>query len=128
MRLALWVRDGEPPDSTRRIETVWRNPATPTVAAQVDATVKLVQAGVLPADSDVTLEMAGLTEGQRQRIAVDRRRSSAAATGGGLLDRLAAVNERSTACVAVGCGGVWWRRRSLTGAGMPTGTGPLSLA
>ena len=38
------------------------NPATPTVAAQVDATVKLVQAGVLPADSDVTLEMAGFTE------------------------------------------------------------------
>jgi hypothetical protein len=29
MRLALWVRDGEPPDKTRRIETVWRNPATP---------------------------------------------------------------------------------------------------
>ncbi|MGQ4343594.1 phage portal protein [Streptomyces sp. SAS_275] len=99
MRLALWVRDGEPPDSTRRIETVWRNPATPTVAAQVDATVKLVQAGVLPADSDVTLEMAGFTEGQRQRIVVDRRRSSAAATGGGLLDRLAAVNERSAAAL-----------------------------
>lgn len=94
MRLALWVRDGEPPDKTRRIETVWRNPATPTVAAQVDATVKLVQAGVLPADSDVTLEMAGFTEPQRQRIAADRRRSSAAATGGGLLDRLAAVNEQ----------------------------------
>ncbi|MER5875451.1 phage portal protein [Streptomyces sp. NPDC001910] len=99
MRLALWVRDGEPPDSTRRIETVWRNPATPTVAAQVDATVKLVQAGVLPQDSDVTLEMAGFTEGQRQRIAADRRRSSAAATGGGLLDRLAAVNERSAAAL-----------------------------
>ncbi|WP_394436291.1 phage portal protein [Streptomyces sp. SGAir0957] len=96
MRLALWVRDGEPPDKARRIETVWRNPATPTVAAQVDATVKLVQAGVLPADSDVTLEMAGFTEAQRQRIAADRRRSSAAATGGGLLDRLAAVNEQQT--------------------------------
>ncbi|MFF7147467.1 phage portal protein [Streptomyces griseoaurantiacus] len=93
MRLALWVRDGEPPDKTRRIETVWRNPATPTVAAQVDATVKLVQAGVLPADSDVTLEMAGFTEAQRQRIAVDRRRSAAAASGGRLLDRLAALNE-----------------------------------
>lgn len=92
MRLALWVRDGEPPDVTRRIETVWRNPATPTVAAQVDATVKLVQAGVLPADSDVTLEMAGFTEPQRQRIAADRRRSSAAAAGGSLLDRLAQVN------------------------------------
>ncbi|MEV7975443.1 phage portal protein [Streptomyces sp. NPDC086519] len=94
MRLALWVRDGEPPDKARRIETVWRNPATPTVAAQVDATVKLVQAGVLPADSDVTLEMAGLTEGQRQRVAADRRRSSAAATGGGLMERLAALNDQ----------------------------------
>lgn len=97
MRLALWVRDGEPPDKTRRIETVWRNPATPTVAAQVDATVKLVQSGVLPADSDVTLEMAGFTEPQRQRIAADRRRSSAAATGGGLLDRLAALNGQPAA-------------------------------
>jgi hypothetical protein len=87
MRLALWVRDGEPPDKTRRIETVWRNPATPTVAAQADATVKLVQAGILPADSDVTLEMAGLTEGQRQRVRSDRRRAS----GRSVLDRLAAL-------------------------------------
>ncbi|MFF8100179.1 phage portal protein [Streptomyces sp. NPDC016640] len=97
MRLALWVRHGEPPDKARRIETVWRNPATPTVAAQVDATVKLVQAGVLPADSDVTLEMAGFTEGQRQRIAVDRRRSAAAAAGGGLMERLAALDDRPAA-------------------------------
>lgn len=92
MRLALWVRDGEPPDKTRRIETVWRNPATPTVAAQVDATVKLVQAGVLPADSDVTLEMAGFTETQRQRIAADRRRSAGRAAGSALMDRLAALD------------------------------------
>jgi hypothetical protein len=89
MRLALWVRDGEPPDKTRRIETVWRNPATPTVAAQVDATVKLVQAGVLPADSDVTLEMAGFTEAQRQRIAADRRRTAGRAGSSALMDRLA---------------------------------------
>jgi hypothetical protein len=97
MRLALWVRDGEPPDKARRIETVWRNPATPTVAAQADATVKLVQAGILPADSDVTLEMAGLTEGQRQRVTADRRRSGAAASGGRLMDRLAALNGQSEA-------------------------------
>lgn len=88
MRLALWVRDGEPPEKTRRIETVWRNPATPTVAAQADATVKLVQAGILPADSDVTLEMAGLSEGQRQRVRSDRQR----ANGRAVLDRLAALS------------------------------------
>ncbi|MFE6815244.1 phage portal protein [Streptomyces sp. NPDC057677] len=79
MRLALWVRDGEPPDRARRLETVWRNPATPTIAAQTDAAVKLAQAGIIPADSDVLLEMAGLTEDQRQRVAADRRRAQGAA-------------------------------------------------
>jgi hypothetical protein len=92
MRLALWVRDGEPPDKTRRIETVWRNPATPTVAAQVDATVKLVQAEILPADSDVALEMAGFTATQRQRIAADRRRGAGRAGSSALMDRLAALD------------------------------------
>lgn len=75
MRLALWVRDGTPPDKSRRIEAVWRNPATPTLAAQTDAAVKMVAAGLLPADSDVALEMAGLTEDQRQRVAAERRRA-----------------------------------------------------
>jgi hypothetical protein len=78
MRLALWVRDGEPPEKSRRIETVWRNPATPTIAAQTDAAVKMVQAGILPADGDVVLEMAGLTEDQRQRVAAERRRAQGA--------------------------------------------------
>ncbi|WP_367572167.1 phage portal protein [Streptomyces globisporus] len=93
MRLALWVRDGEPPDKARRIETVWRNPATPTVAAQADATVKLVAAGILPAESDVTLEMAGLSEGQRQRVRADRQR----ARGTAVLERLAALGEAEDA-------------------------------
>lgn len=75
MRLALWVQNGEPPEKSRRIETVWRNPATPTIAAQTDAAVKLAQAGIIPPDSDVLLEMAGLTEDQRQRVATDRRRA-----------------------------------------------------
>ncbi|NED75400.1 phage portal protein [Streptomyces sp. SID9944] len=92
MRLALWVRHGEAPDKTKRIETVWRNPATPTLAAQVDAVTKLVTTGILPADSDVALEMAGLTEQQRQRVAADRRRSAGRAAGGSLMDRLAAIN------------------------------------
>ncbi|HEY9369745.1 phage portal protein [Streptomyces sp.] len=74
-RLALLIKTGELPDRSRRIETVWRNPATPTMAAQTDAATKLVQTGILPADSDVTLEMVGLTEGQRQRVHADRRRA-----------------------------------------------------
>lgn len=97
MRLALWIRDGEPPEKSRRIETVWRNPATPTIAAQVDAAVKLVQAEILPAYSDVTLEMAGLTEGQRQRVAADRRRREARASGDSLMARLAELGSEADA-------------------------------
>jgi hypothetical protein len=92
MRLALWFRDGEPPPKERRIECVWRNPATPTIAAQTDAAVKLAQAGIIPKDSDVLLEMAGLTEEQRRRVAADRRRSAGAAAGGQLMQRLAALS------------------------------------
>jgi hypothetical protein len=84
MRLALWFRDGEPPPKENRIECVWRNPATPTIAAQTDAAVKMVQAGILPADGDVVLEMAGLSEDQRRRVAAERRR----AQGNALLQRL----------------------------------------
>lgn len=105
MRLALWVRDGEAPDKSRRIETVWRNPATPTVAAQADATVKLVQAGIIPADSDVALEMAGLTENQRRRVRADRVRSAGRASSAALMDRLAALDGGSAAAPeAVGAG------------------------
>ncbi|WP_030407529.1 phage portal protein [Streptomyces albus] len=87
MRLALWVRDGVPPERSRRIECVWRDPATPTVAQQTDAAVKLVQAGILPADGEVVLEMAGLSEEQRQRVVAERRR----AQGDRLLERLSQV-------------------------------------
>jgi hypothetical protein len=95
MRLALWFRDGEPPDKTRRIETVWRNPATPTIAAQTDAAVKMVQAGILPADGDVVLEMAGLSEEQRRRVAAERRRTAGAAVSSRLMERLAALDEQN---------------------------------
>jgi hypothetical protein len=87
LRLALLIGTGELPDRARRIETVWRNPATPTMAAQTDAAVKLVQAGIIPADSEVTLEMVGLSEAQRQRVRADRQRSQARA-------QLARIGER----------------------------------
>lgn len=77
LRLAMLIKTGDMPDRAKRIETVWRNPATPTVASQTDAAVKLVQTEILPPDSDVTLEMVGLTEGQRQRVHADRARSQA---------------------------------------------------
>ncbi|MEV4739800.1 phage portal protein [Streptomyces sp. NPDC049555] len=67
------------------VEVQWRDPSTPTVAAQADATTKLVSAGILPAESEVTLERAGIDRAQRLRIVQDRRRSA----GRAALDSLA---------------------------------------
>lgn len=46
MRLALRLRGDALPPTASRLETVWRDPATPTVAQQADAAVKLYAAGI----------------------------------------------------------------------------------
>lgn len=46
----------------------WRNPATPSRAASADAAVKLVSAGVLPADSEVVYDMLDLNDEQRRAL------------------------------------------------------------
>lgn len=48
MRIALLVRDGEIPDEALRMETQWRDAATPTKAQAADAATKLYQAGLIP--------------------------------------------------------------------------------
>ncbi|MDA3643789.1 phage portal protein [Saccharopolyspora indica] len=44
MRIAMLIMDGEIPQEAYRMETLWRDPATPTYAAKADAVVKLVTA------------------------------------------------------------------------------------
>lgn len=46
MRLAMLVRDGRVPSEARSLETIWRDPETPTWAQQVDAAVKLDSIGL----------------------------------------------------------------------------------
>lgn len=58
------------------LDCVWRDAATPTRAASVDAAGKLVANGILPADSSVLLEMVGFTPEQIERIQVERTRSA----------------------------------------------------
>lgn len=50
MRLAMLIRDGKGnvDPRARSLETIWRDPATPTYAQKADAVVKLKQAGLLP--------------------------------------------------------------------------------
>lgn len=73
----LW-RDGElPPPGA--IGSHWRNPATPTPAAQADRAQKLIAAGVLPPDSDVTYEELGLDPQQIRRLKADKRKANGSA-------------------------------------------------
>lgn len=76
LRMALTMRDGSAPD----VQVRWRDAATPTVAAMSDAATKLVSVGVLPAESDVTLEKIGLDPAEVERVKVERRRSQARST------------------------------------------------
>ena len=58
MRLSLLVVDGKLPDEAHRMETIWRDPATPTEAAKVDAVVKLFSARDAQGRSLLPREMA----------------------------------------------------------------------
>jgi hypothetical protein len=51
MRMVRRFMDGQWRPELARMETLWRNPATPSVAQQADATVKLFQAGVIPREA-----------------------------------------------------------------------------
>ena len=47
MRRVVRLRDGDIPAEAQGMETIWRDPETPTVAQKADAAVKLVQADVI---------------------------------------------------------------------------------
>lgn len=66
MRLVLLVRDGELDPRTRKLETVWRDPATPTYAQKADAVVKLHASGILPTEQ--AWEDLGYSAVQRDRM------------------------------------------------------------
>lgn len=78
MRMAVEIANGSS-EGLELLSTKWRNPATPTLASQADATTKLVAAGVLPPDSAVTLELMGFDQTTIDRIIADRRRANAGA-------------------------------------------------
>lgn len=73
MRVALAIMDRDPATADR-METVWRDPSTPTRAQQADAAVKLHAEGII--DDELAQEMVGLTIAQRRAMA--RRRGGAA--------------------------------------------------
>lgn len=78
--LALLVRDGKVPEEFSTVGNRWQDAATPTRAASADEAVKLIGAGVLPADSSVTYDRLGLSMREQRQIKNDKRREQARAT------------------------------------------------
>ncbi|WNN93653.1 portal protein [Arthrobacter phage CallinAllBarbz] len=91
-QFAVMLRDGldAVPDELRTMRARFRNASTPTKAAQTQAVVEQVREGILPADSEVTLEELGYSKVTIQRIKSDRRRAQAG-------DRLSALREAVSA-------------------------------
>lgn len=75
MRLAVAIRDGRFDTSLNRLETVWRDPETRTVAQGADAALKLVSGGLLTADSALE-HYVGMTPGQIENNRNLRRRAA----------------------------------------------------
>jgi hypothetical protein len=76
MRIALAMM-GRDPAEGNRMETVWRDPSTPTASAIADRAVKLVQAGII--DTEQAQEDCGYTPAQRA-LMKDRMGSDGART------------------------------------------------
>jgi hypothetical protein len=95
-RLALLVRDGVIPPEADDIRPVWRDASTPTRAAAADEVIKLIQAGVLTADSQITYNRIGLSDSDKEVIKSERVTS----IGTNLVRDLAAAAARTTPVVA----------------------------
>lgn len=69
-RVMRRFQTGEWSPAERSIETVWRDPSTPTVAESADAAVKKYQTGIVPWRQ--TVEDLGYSEAQIERMAAFR--------------------------------------------------------
>jgi hypothetical protein len=88
-RLALLVRDGSIPEEASEIRPIWRDASTPTRAAAADEAVKLISAGVLLPDSEITYNRIGLSELDKQILRQEKEISQAT----NLIANLAAASQ-----------------------------------
>lgn len=98
----------------------WHDPSTPSRAQATDAVMKQIQAGVLPADSDVALEQLGYTATDVERIKAHR-----AATGDPLT-MLAGAVQRQTSQSDLG--GAMKERFDALGVAVRAGVDPEAAA
>lgn len=92
MQTAVQLKNNltEVPDELKRLTVRWADPATPSRSAAADAAMKLVSSGILPADSDVALEMVGLSNADMLRVQAHRKRKDAPNRLAGLMENRSA--------------------------------------
>jgi hypothetical protein len=72
-RLALLVRDGSVPDDfNENVSVQWKDPTQITQSAAADATFKLIQAGVLLPDSEVTYSRLGMSDTDKEILTQEK--------------------------------------------------------
>lgn len=76
-KLALLVRDGSIPAEATLLRPVWRDASTPTRAASADEAIKLIQAGVLLPDSEVTYNRINLSATDKAILSNEKRMNQA---------------------------------------------------
>lgn len=76
-KLGLLVRDGEIAEEVANLRPVWRDASTPTRAAAADEAVKLISAGILTADSEITYNRIGLSDSDKEVLKAERARNQA---------------------------------------------------
>jgi hypothetical protein len=90
MKLAIrFENNGALPAKYARMAVDWADPSIETPATTSDAITKYVSAGVLPAESDVTLKRARFSAVERAQIAQDRAQSAARSDLARLADAVA---------------------------------------
>lgn len=80
-KLAIMVRDGisydQLPSDIESVRPVWRDASTPTRAASADEAIKLIQAGVLTPDSEITYGRIGLSAADKEILKAEKAKASA---------------------------------------------------
>ena len=89
---AALMLTGVPAEEAGKVRASFRNPAHPTAAASADAAIKLIGAGVIQPDSEVTYDMLNFPEAQREVLRAEARRARASLALSSLLTPKGAVD------------------------------------
>lgn len=99
-RLSIQVRDGVTPEQLPAelgaVRAVWRDASTPTRAAAADEAVKLISAGVLLPNSEITYNRIGLSDSDKNVLREEKKIAQATSLVGNLAVAAQAAQQNPT--------------------------------